>query len=152
MSEAALAVCIREIRQALGDNPRTPRFIETVQHGRGYRFMAAVTVADRLPASPSLAPASPLLVGREVECAQMQRWWAKAVQGERQVGFVTGEAAHWQDHPGGGLHSARGGRWGAGDRSRAVHRTVWGWRRLSASAGASHGSVGGLRARTFWRS
>jgi predicted ATPase len=22
----------------------------------------------------------------------MQRWWAKAVQGERQVGFVTGEA------------------------------------------------------------
>ena len=93
VSEAALAVCIREIRQALGDNPRTPRFIETV-HGRGYRFIAAVTVADRLPASPpSLAPASPpLLVGREVECAQMQRWLAKAVQGERQVGFVTGEA------------------------------------------------------------
>jgi len=94
VSEAALAVCMREIRQAVGDNPRTPRFIETV-HGRGYRFIAVVTVADRLPASPpSLVPPSPspLLVGREVECAQMQRWWAKAVQGERQVGFVTGEA------------------------------------------------------------
>ena len=64
VGEAALAVCIREIRQALGDNPRTPRFIETV-HGRGYWFIAAVTVADRLPASPpSLVPASPpLLVG-----------------------------------------------------------------------------------------
>ena len=37
VGEAALAVCIREIRQALGDNPRTPRFIETV-HGRGIGF------------------------------------------------------------------------------------------------------------------
>jgi DNA-binding winged helix-turn-helix (wHTH) protein len=51
VSEAALAVCIREIRQAVGESARTPRFIETV-HGRGYRFMAPVTVADRLPASP----------------------------------------------------------------------------------------------------
>jgi DNA-binding winged helix-turn-helix (wHTH) protein len=58
VSEAALAVCMREIRQAVGDNPRTPQFIETV-HGRGYRFMAAVTVADRLPASPP--PLVPLL-------------------------------------------------------------------------------------------
>src|SRR5215510_2847652 len=94
VSEAALAVCIREIRQAVGDHTRTPRCIETV-HGRGYRFMAPVTVADRLPAAPPplVPPASPpLLVGREVESAQMQRWWAKAVQGERQVAFVTGEA------------------------------------------------------------
>ena len=94
VSEAALAVCIREIRRALGDQPRTPRFVATV-HGRGYRFLAAVTIANRLPASPPppvLASPPPLLVGREVECAQMQRWWAKAVQGERQVGFVTGEA------------------------------------------------------------
>src|SRR5215813_7790899 len=94
VSEAALAVCIREIRQAVGDHPRTPRCIETV-HGRGYRFIAPVTVADRLPATPPpLVPPAPppLLVGREVESAQMQRWWAKAVQGERQVAFVTGEA------------------------------------------------------------
>src|SRR5262249_3660372 len=94
VSEAALAVCIREIRQAVGDNPRTPRFIETV-HGRGYRFMAVVTVADQLPAFPPplVRPSRPpLLVGRETECAQMWQWWAKAVQGERQGGFVTGEA------------------------------------------------------------
>src|SRR5215467_12862382 len=59
VSEAALAVCIREIRQAVGDHPRTPRCIETV-HGRGYRFMAPVTVADRLPASPPpLVPPAP---------------------------------------------------------------------------------------------
>lgn len=36
VGEAALAVCVGEIRKALGDEARTPRFIETV-HGRGYR-------------------------------------------------------------------------------------------------------------------
>src|SRR5262245_46042086 len=94
VSEAALAVCIREIRQVVGDHPRTPRCIETV-HGRGCGVMAPVTVPVRLPgAHPPLVPPAPppLLVGREMECAQMQRWWAKAVQGERQVAFVTGEA------------------------------------------------------------
>ena len=60
VSEAALAVSIREIRQAVGENPRTPRFIETV-HGRGYRFRAVVTVADRLPAFPLPPPSSPPL-------------------------------------------------------------------------------------------
>lgn len=39
VSDSALAVCIREIRKALGDDARTPRFIETV-HRRGYRFVA----------------------------------------------------------------------------------------------------------------
>jgi DNA-binding winged helix-turn-helix (wHTH) protein/predicted ATPase len=108
VSEAALAVCIREIRQALGDHPRTPRFIETV-HGRGYRFLATVTVADRLPEThetallrrlppPSARVAPPfsrlrpgLLVGREAELVHVQQWLAQALRGERQVGFVTGE-------------------------------------------------------------
>src|SRR5262252_2831918 len=109
VSEAALAVCIREIRQALGDHTRTPRFIETV-HGRGYRFLATVTVADHLPETRETAllrrlppPASRvapprarlrpgLLVGREAEFAHVQQWLAQALRGERQVGFVTGEA------------------------------------------------------------
>ncbi len=38
VSDAALTVCIRELRQTLGDDARTPRFIETV-HRRGYRFL-----------------------------------------------------------------------------------------------------------------
>jgi DNA-binding winged helix-turn-helix (wHTH) protein len=38
VSEAALVVCIREIRQALGDAARTPQYLETV-HRRGYRFI-----------------------------------------------------------------------------------------------------------------
>jgi len=37
-SEVVLSVCIRELRQALGDDARAPRFIETV-HRRGYRCL-----------------------------------------------------------------------------------------------------------------
>lgn len=38
VSDIALAVCIREIRKAVGDDSRAPRYIETV-HRRGYRFL-----------------------------------------------------------------------------------------------------------------
>src|SRR5262247_4077824 len=40
--EAVLTTAMRELRRALGDHARVPRFIETV-HGRGYRFIASVT-------------------------------------------------------------------------------------------------------------
>src|SRR5215831_19228516 len=41
VSDSALVVCIRELRRALGDERRTPQFVETV-HGRGYRFIGVV--------------------------------------------------------------------------------------------------------------
>jgi DNA-binding winged helix-turn-helix (wHTH) protein len=41
-SDAGLNYCIRQIRLALGDNPRSPAFIETIPR-RGYRFIAPVT-------------------------------------------------------------------------------------------------------------
>ena len=41
VGDAALAVCIRELRKILKDNARAPQFIETV-HGQGYRFVAEV--------------------------------------------------------------------------------------------------------------
>lgn len=102
VSDAALTVCIRELRQAFEDNARAPTFIETV-HRRGYRFIAPVRPGDPLPAryssSPSpasesfpsaLEPAS--LIGRKAEWTQVQQWLATAIRGERQVGFITGEA------------------------------------------------------------
>ena len=42
VSDAALTTCIQEVRQALHDNARRPRYIETV-HRRGFRFLPAVT-------------------------------------------------------------------------------------------------------------
>jgi DNA-binding winged helix-turn-helix (wHTH) protein len=42
VSEAVLTVCIGEIRQALGDDSREARYVETA-HRRGYRFIATVT-------------------------------------------------------------------------------------------------------------
>jgi pimeloyl-ACP methyl ester carboxylesterase len=38
VSDGVLKVCIREIREALGDDPREPRYVQTV-HRVGYRFM-----------------------------------------------------------------------------------------------------------------
>jgi TolB-like protein/tetratricopeptide (TPR) repeat protein len=39
VSDDALTSCIQELRKALDDDPRQPRFIET-RHRRGYRFVA----------------------------------------------------------------------------------------------------------------
>ncbi|QIK96270.1 hypothetical protein G7076_07255 [Sphingomonas sp. HDW15A] len=50
VSEAVLTTAIKELRQALGDNARTPTFIETV-HGRGYRFLLPVQEEENFPSA-----------------------------------------------------------------------------------------------------
>ncbi len=59
VGDAALKVCVREIRRALDDDPQTPTYIQTA-HRRGYRFVAAV--ATEAPAAgptlPVIAPVS----------------------------------------------------------------------------------------------
>ena len=49
VSESVLTTAVKEIRQAIGDNARAPRIIETV-HGRGYRFLLPVEAVDEEPA------------------------------------------------------------------------------------------------------
>jgi DNA-binding winged helix-turn-helix (wHTH) protein len=44
VTDSALKSCIRELREALDDDPKAPQFIETV-HRRGYRFIAPITTA-----------------------------------------------------------------------------------------------------------
>src|SRR4029077_11364769 len=44
ISDSALASCIKELRRALGDDARQPRFIETLNR-RGFRFLAPVSPA-----------------------------------------------------------------------------------------------------------
>ena len=48
VSESVLTTAVKEIRQALGDQARNPRFVETA-HGRGYRFLLDVQATDDLP-------------------------------------------------------------------------------------------------------
>lgn len=101
VTDAVLKVTIRQLREALGDNPKAPRFIETA-HRRGYRFVAEVTThvagpitAEPLKSAPSLAGAhaidAPTVVGRERAWTQLQGWFGKVLGGERQIVFVTGE-------------------------------------------------------------
>jgi DNA-binding winged helix-turn-helix (wHTH) protein len=93
VSEWALWTCIREIREALSDNIREPQYIQTV-HRRGYCFVAQATCGTHLPVprALSLKHRATDLVGREVELRQLHGWLQKALNGERQIVFVTGEA------------------------------------------------------------
>lgn len=116
VGDAVLTVAIGEIRKLLGDDPRTPRFIETV-HRRGYRFIASVrhdaagatsgsrsastpptanhgagTIAHPA-AGPSPAPAATgteWMVGRDAELSELGTILAGTLAGERQVVFLTG--------------------------------------------------------------
>jgi class 3 adenylate cyclase/tetratricopeptide (TPR) repeat protein len=52
ISDAALESVIKAVRQAIGDNGRDQRLIQTV-YGQGYRFLAAVAVHPEAPAGAS---------------------------------------------------------------------------------------------------
>ena len=54
VSDSMPAICVAELRKALGDEAKIPRFIETV-HGRGYRFVAKVTSAAPVVATAPTA-------------------------------------------------------------------------------------------------
>ena len=99
VSESVLKVCIRELRQALGDAHARPRFIETA-HRRGYRFVARVTPIDRTRFLPGAVTAMPPLhlevapgglVGRQAELAWLSAVAERAAGGRRQLAFISGE-------------------------------------------------------------
>jgi DNA-binding winged helix-turn-helix (wHTH) protein/predicted ATPase len=102
VSDALVKDSILEIRKALGDDPRAPQFVETV-HRRGYRFIAPITTTPpfvqgstlQVPSSDNqhltLSPQHSVLVGRETELARLHGWLNKALAGERQLIFVSGE-------------------------------------------------------------
>lgn len=88
VSEAALTSCIRDLRRALGDTPRAPRYIETV-HRRGFRFVGPIAHSPAPAASASAMPGP--LVGRDAELAHLHARLDRALDGRRQLVFVTGE-------------------------------------------------------------
>src|SRR5215510_4105129 len=114
VGDGVLKTSMNELRKALGETAKTPQWIATV-HRRGYRFLAPVTLMESAsspavtptPVTPLSAPVAalvippvpvsaptpaPRLVGREAAIATLHQWFAKALQGERHLGFITGEA------------------------------------------------------------
>src|SRR5882672_4065384 len=105
VSDAALTSCIQELRRALKDDPKQPHYLKTI-HRRGFEFIGKVvsnqhsvvsrkrveTESSSLPSQDSALRTQPaLLVGREAELAQLHGWLEKALNGQRQLVFVTGE-------------------------------------------------------------
>jgi len=105
VGDGVLMVCIRELRRVLEDDPKSPKFIETV-HRRGYRLIGNITVTHqpRHAVPTGLSPQSIThggtpaavqmgqAVGRETELGQLHAWLHQALSGRRQIVFVTGEA------------------------------------------------------------
>jgi DNA-binding winged helix-turn-helix (wHTH) protein/predicted ATPase len=114
VGEGVLKTSMNELRKTLGETAKAPQWIATV-HRRGYRFVAPVTLGESAtpteaptarsapPLAPAPAPALPSalegaptsvphLVAREAEVAMLHQWLAQALQGERHLGFITGEA------------------------------------------------------------
>jgi DNA-binding winged helix-turn-helix (wHTH) protein len=97
VSDVALTVCIRELRRALDDDVKQPRYIETV-HRRGYRFIAPVRLVSEAPAAPlrpqldTSSEGAELIVGREADLAQLHEVLDRALHGTRQMVFISGEA------------------------------------------------------------
>src|SRR2546427_8816039 len=56
--EQGLNFCVRQIRAALGDQPDSPRFIETIPR-RGYRFLVAVTGNGSAPTTSTREALAP---------------------------------------------------------------------------------------------
>ena len=52
VSDDALTSCIQELRRALADDSKEPRFIET-RHRRGYRFVTPLSQDDEASAAES---------------------------------------------------------------------------------------------------
>ena len=89
VSDAALASCVRDLRKALGDSSRKPRYIETV-HRRGFRFIARSDESageDRAAVSPVVPepasdPGTATFVGRGAELARLTALFRQASASE----------------------------------------------------------------------
>jgi DNA-binding winged helix-turn-helix (wHTH) protein len=105
VGDAVLKDNIRQLREALGDDAGSPIYIQTA-HRRGYRFIGKPseltneTASEQVPVSllalqsskfeSSAAPTR--VLGREADLDKMRGCLNRALAGERQTVFVTGEA------------------------------------------------------------
>lgn len=110
VTDAVLKDSIRQLREVLGDDAAAPRYIETA-HRRGYRFIWQLgddepspgverqARGNPAPAAQSSAPALPAadnfstarVLGRAAPLSSLRGWLGRALGGQRQIVFVTGE-------------------------------------------------------------
>lgn len=94
VTDATLARTVFDAREALGDDSRQPRFLETV-HRLGFRFLLQAGPdghgADGVGPLPEVPGVLPSLVGRRGEAATLDARKELAARGRRQVVFVTGD-------------------------------------------------------------
>jgi DNA-binding winged helix-turn-helix (wHTH) protein len=95
VTDSVLRTAISELRTALDDDARNPRFIETVSR-RGYRFIAGtspIVAAPRVAttATQTRSTASPAFVGRTDALARLRAHWYLASSGQRRIVWVVGE-------------------------------------------------------------
>ncbi|MEP5763333.1 MAG: AAA family ATPase [Halieaceae bacterium] len=95
VTEASLNQAVRELRKTLGDDARSPRYIETV-HRRGFRFIAGTgehgsSSGPQATQVTTTGQGKGKLFGREQELAYLQERFKQAADGQRQLCFITGE-------------------------------------------------------------
>lgn len=105
VGDAVLKVAIRELRDALDDNPKTPEYIETA-HRRGYRFIGQIAETAPQPAKHDVLRSEifggPLpqqtgyrsweFVGRGDALSLLKNSLQLMLAGTPQLVFITGEA------------------------------------------------------------
>jgi DNA-binding winged helix-turn-helix (wHTH) protein len=89
VSDSVLKSTISELRAALDDDPKRPRYIETVSR-RGYRFIAALDA--RATAGGTAPAAMSSMIGRADALERLRAAWQRAGTGTRQVMWIAGEA------------------------------------------------------------
>jgi predicted ATPase/DNA-binding winged helix-turn-helix (wHTH) protein len=82
---------VYEIRKILEDDPRAPRFIETLPR-RGYRFIAPIRAGSGATVGAPAASVHGPLVGRDRPLAALRDHARAASNGRRQIVFICGEA------------------------------------------------------------
>src|SRR4029077_19918219 len=86
-----LKVAVRAIRETLEDDADAPRYIETV--GReGYRFIGEGASGSTTRVGVPSRTRRVAMVGRERDVAALRAGFGQAIDGARQMFFVTGEA------------------------------------------------------------
>lgn len=99
VSESVLKTVISELRAALADDARQPRYIETVSR-RGYRFVFAGNPPRDPRAMPPVKPSglftgqpqAPQVIGRQAVLAKLHASWDHAAAGRRRIFWIAGEA------------------------------------------------------------